>query len=97
MPKGEGTYGSVKGRPPKKKKRLKKISIKSIKDNEALSGEVVAKLVALKAATKGKSKKEKLKLVGTTAASAYVGGKLFKIGSKAYNKYIDKINKKRGY
>ena len=38
MPQGKGTYGSTKGRPPKKKKILKKKKIMGVKLNSKPKG-----------------------------------------------------------
>ena len=89
MPKGEGTYGSVKGRPPKKRK-LKKAKLKK----PILAGLSAGQVVQATMLAKGKNKKSdagKLLVAGLGTDLAVSSLK------KAYNKYIDKINKKRGY
>ena len=92
MPEGKGTYGSVKGRPPKKKKKKLKKLPKVIG-----AGQVVQAAMAGKEATRGKSRKQVKKMAGNMLVAGIATDVIGGVLRKAYNKYVDKVNKKRGY
>lgn len=79
----------------KKKKKLKKVNI--AKSDRQLAGQVMATLVAQNEANKGKSKKERAKIIAKMAVGSLATEYVIKGGKKIYNKVVDKVNKKRGY
>ena len=89
MPQGEGTYGSVKGRPPKKKK-LKKANLKK----PVIAGLSAGQVVQATMLAKGKNKKSDVGKLLVAGLGTDLATRALK---KAYNKYVDKVNKKRGH
>jgi len=80
----------------KKKKKLRKISNKD-KTGSKMMGQVTQTAIAQYAANKGRSKKGRIKLAGKMVIGGMVVDLATRAGVKAYNKYVDKVNKKRGY
>tara|TARA_R100000742_G_C4191440_1_gene23403 strand:+ start:265 stop:537 length:273 start_codon:yes stop_codon:yes gene_type:complete len=89
MPEGKGTYGSVKGRPPKKKK-LKKVSLKK----PVVAGLSAGQIVQATMLAKGKNKKSD---AGKLLVAGVATDLTLRALKKAWNKYADKVNKKRGH
>ena len=87
MPQGKGTYGSVKGRPPKKKKKLLKFKTDGLHWDAGMLGQTVAATVAKKEATKGKSKKQKRKLGAKMVVAGVATDLTARALKKAWNKY----------
>tara|TARA_R110000744_G_scaffold380512_1_gene501587 strand:+ start:12348 stop:12662 length:315 start_codon:yes stop_codon:yes gene_type:complete len=80
-----------------KKKKLKKIRKKVLISGAEWAGLVAGSTIAQKSAMKGKSQKEKRKILGKMIVGNLVTQGVVAGGKKIYNKVVDKVNKKRGY
>tara|TARA_R100001082_G_scaffold36429_2_gene19143 strand:- start:10128 stop:10421 length:294 start_codon:yes stop_codon:yes gene_type:complete len=80
----------------KKKRKLRKISNKNNAGSKMM-GSTAQTIVAGVTANKGKSRKQRLKLAGKMMVAGVAVDLATRAGVKAYNKYVDKVNKKRGY